>query len=877
MSIKKCQLEQLALQFVSVFLFSAISQGFSASPVYPKALETKNLLTKQASQITSEVTMPSVDERPLEIFLVDINIGDRNVASSATIRGISDDTQAIQLSSWQIPTSQLFPALKISVTVLEEGRLELSSPGFVTQVDAETLTADPDLGQVISVGDIERLLSVSVQFNATESLLVLEPQWANEQPSLPVVTAGLPAITSPRFNISSVRQQTTLSTRDNRQPNIQGNLSAVGSLSGGSWYVRAHQPDVADRTTWQLREAQYLRQTDAADYVAGTQPTFWPASGNQYWGLTTVQRFGFEPQTADRNGFSPVLRLRSSDVAQTIVGEADPGTLVRLALKPNNETIDEVLVDSSGRYRFESVSTADVRRWQLLLYPNGQLSADPEVRSPEFLSPLLGQLNKGTAALIASGGIRTGDTDSFFGNVDQATGGAAYRWGASDGLTVGLGAVYDESWQGLGELFYHPSGWPLQLAVSAISTGQYNANVFYKPSRQFDLSFSSDEQAQRFDANWRVGSRVRLSASGNTRDKAIRLGASGSLRQNRFYLSGSGYVDTRGDLSWRLNSRWEQFQLSHRRDERATSTVLNYALRQPLSSGHTLFLSYDTQRAERRSLLQTGWRYHSRARSHSGRDLWRFALGYGFGRSGNGLIASATTGVIPGLSMQLRYEGISLLSDSSTFRIELSPLFGLQPSLSLSDVRPEDIRNEGNLLIQPFFDANANGVREPDEPIHTEDLDSLLLLNHQRASRLQPEITQQGMLIKKEPGLYRLDLDPTGYLLNWRPSQTAYAVEITAGSQTVASIPLVQSYTISGTVTNSQGEAVAGAVVEVIAAENNSTLSFTDQDGIFFLERLDQGTYQLLVNGQPAQPQQVELDTDSPASQTLNLLIESNR
>ena len=54
-------------------------------------------------------------------------------------------------------------------------------------------------------------------------------------------------------------------------------------------------------------------------------------------------------------GFSPQGRLQANQVGRTVSGEAEPGTFVQLTQGLNGPVVDEVLVNSSGLYRFEDV------------------------------------------------------------------------------------------------------------------------------------------------------------------------------------------------------------------------------------------------------------------------------------------------------------------------------------------------------------------------------------------------------------------------------------------------------------------------------------------------------------------------------------------
>ncbi|RKZ40240.1 MAG: hypothetical protein DRQ49_09035 [Gammaproteobacteria bacterium] len=94
----------------------------------------------------------------------------------------------------------------------------------------------------------------------------------------------------------------------------------------------------------------------SADYALGSQPTFWQNCDN-YWGATLVKRSGFSSLQASPGGFDQALRRKSWQVARTITGEAEPGTLVRLVEGFGDQAIAETLVDSSGVYRFEDIDS----------------------------------------------------------------------------------------------------------------------------------------------------------------------------------------------------------------------------------------------------------------------------------------------------------------------------------------------------------------------------------------------------------------------------------------------------------------------------------------------------------------------------------------
>nr|WP_254445341.1 carboxypeptidase-like regulatory domain-containing protein [Anabaena sp. UHCC 0204] len=148
------------------------------------------------------------------------------------------------------------------------------------------------------------------------------------------------------------------------------------------------------------------------------------------------------------------------------------------------------------------------------------------------------------------------------------------------------------------------------------------------------------------------------------------------------------------------------------------------------------------------------------------------------------------------------------------------------------------------------------------------------MLNNKKFNPNFSNITKQGVYLKLAPGIYRLDLDPAGYPLDYKPTQVSSAIEVVAGSYTKLSIAFVASYTLAGTVTDSQGKPIAGAKVEAINANNKlSAISITNSAGIFYLEQLPLGTYQIQVNGKPAEPNTITIKADDPTLKELNLKL----
>ncbi len=674
-------------------------------------------------------------------------------------------------------------------------------------------------------------------------------------------------------------EQVNISSRENSQElTTQGSLNIVGTVLKGSWFSRINQADLLDSTKWQLQEGQYLNRSDFHDYVIGSQPTFWTGqTRGDYWGLTTIKRFGFKADNLNNSSFTPSQGLQISTINRIIEGAAKPGTLVQLVSGNDNFIFGEILVDSSGIYRFDNVPI-NSENYRVLLYANGQLASKPIEKKPIFLN-LPGQLTQGTSSLIISTGMnRETRNNDFFGDLNNVRGGIAYRHGVTDSLTLGGGIIYDQSLLGLGEVFYQPNNFPFKLALSALKVPakfKYNANLEFRPSSQLNLNLSSNEQFQSFNFNWNPAKFLSFTSSGSNLNGIINLGLNVNQNFSKISTYSSLKIDNKGQLDWNSNLRWRN--LAARASPTGIGLELNYEGSIfsifKLPEKENLILSYETSNSSNKhnSLLTLKWKYQSPYINQ--RRLWDFDLGYGISSQGSGFLASVSTFFIPGLSLRLRYDGISITSDTASYRLEIGSVVNFSPNLRFGDSEFERLRSEGGIFIQPFLDKNNNGIRDNNEEIYTQDMELLLILNNKKFNPSLATITKQGVLFKVPPGIYRLDLDPAGYPLDWKPVQPAYAVEIVAGSYTTTSIPFVASYTLAGTVKDTEGKPVAGARVEAIDNSKSSVVSITNNSGIFYLEQLRQGTYELKVNNKSVEPNKIIINSDSPNLQELNLKL----
>jgi hypothetical protein len=770
--------------------------------------------------------IPLLDERDLPSFplnanfttiIVGIDINRRAAIAGTLVRGREDGTKAINLANWLIPFEVVREALNLEITPLEAGILEVRSRYFVTQIDRDRLQQDPELGQVFSVAQIEEFFGISVEFDLENYALNFQIPRAVQNFRLgveppPVEIEGLEKIKPDDFTLSAIEQRIDTAGVRGNSSNTRGDLAIVGTVARGSYFFRLNQNNLSDSRTLTLTEGQYLRQSDRADYVLGSQATFWNSGERgDFVGFTTIQRQGFNPPTYPRRGgFNPEERLRGQQIGRTIVGRADSGTLVRLVVGSSN-LIDEVLVDSSGIYRFEEIPVGQNSfyrgGYRLFLYPEGQLSAQPEVRSPTFAN-VAGQLEAGTSATIASVGARrvTGRQENgILGEFENIAVGVGQRWGISENFTFGVGAVVDNNFRGLGEIFFSPTGMNFQLGASILTpdienTWDINADIYFRPFPELLARFNSDRFSRRLNVDWRILPTVSLLGIYDNIN-----GLAGGVQTvsggNNYLSFFRATLDEESNFRWNIIQRLGVLEFTQRGTEIGSTSQLDFNLSgNPFFDwGHSFLVGYETRNLRGNNELATlAWRYRSPERARDGRYLYEVEVGYGFGSLGSGMVATAQTTVIPGFLVRAIYQGISVTSDRDSYRLEFLSSINLHPRVAEGDRRSDLLRTQGGLAVLPFFDENSNGEKESGETFFSEGTEYLLILNNQPISTFRPSIENQQVLLRLPPGIYRLDLDPAGYPIDWQPLESAYAIEVVEGSYTPIYVPFVPAYSFIG-------------------------------------------------------------------------------
>jgi hypothetical protein len=836
---------------------------------------TRSKLTPDRSNLAQIQPNPKFEK-----LSVGVNIGKVNILTGTSVRGKTDGSRAIDLPQWLLSYQDLVEGLKLKVKTLPDGQLEIRTPSLVTRIDPKQLQLDPDLGLVLSIDDLFRLFGIKAEFDIVEYAINLTVPWqgqtqrenSQEAVEAPINFDGLPRIDRPEVALSSIQQRTTLVSGATASTSSQGDLAAIGSLWGYSGYIQINQPNLVAPQTWNLNQLQFAKQTDFQDWTLGSQSPFWRSQGSgDYWGITTVSRDGFRATPPSGGEISLPQRLQATEFGRTIIGEAPVGTLVRLTENFSNTSIAEVLVDATNQYRFENLKGSNYR---LLLYPKGQLNLLPEVRNVSF-SQVFGQIPQGTSATLLSGGIGRKEKSSFWGSVDGVRGGIARRWGVSEDLTIGLGAIYDCNFQGLGELFWRPYPLPLRVSVSSL-VGQkidLSSTIDYQPTSNLNINFSINRLSTHLQAYWQLAQGLSLTANYDPKDVG-NLGLQYSISNRDSYTFASASFDTAQRLRWYLQQRWGVFQLSNQGSEQRATIEASYDFSPNVSSdgGSSIVSSYELSNlhsSSQTALTTLAWRYRSPARASDGANLWETELGYGIGSLNHGIIASVSTAVLPGLMLRGSYQEAAT-NGASAFRVELGSNFNLSNGIQLGDRQIEALRSQGGIVLKPFFDRNANGKRDSQEESHVEDLDLLVNIDRRLLPSFSPTPVVDGVSFRITPGTHRIDFDPAGFPPDWQTDRDAVAVDVAAGAYTIVPIPLIRSFTRSGIATTTLGKTIESARIEAIRTDRQfRVLSISNSQGLFTLQGLRVGKYRLEINGK--QVDSIEISPTSPSQATLNL------
>ncbi|QYX32429.1 carboxypeptidase-like regulatory domain-containing protein [Sphaerospermopsis torques-reginae] len=841
------------------------------------------------SSLNQSILIPPVDPKSIAaqwgILPLGIQVSGRARSKNTLVRGMEDGSEAIQFDDWLVPYDKIIKALNIKVTNLPNGEVQLRSPTVVFNFNLSRLRLDPEIGPVLSIRDIKDWFGVNLEFDINNYALQItlplnkQSEYSKNPVEVPIDFTNIPYISAPLFSVTTINNQESVQ-KDGSRSQQNRTVTTSGSFKGGAWLLRLNQTATEKENTWRLGSASYTLESDSTDLFVGSQTPFWRStSSNSYWGVTTVNRWGFTMSPG--NGGSANNRAQPLRYGQTVRGKAAPGTLVQILPRYGREILGEVLVDKSGEYRFDDISLYEVR---LLLYAQGKLTSEPEERIVA-LPIIIGQLPPQAASLILSAGIGRNNvvnSKDFLGTFEDLRTAVSYRYGVSQELTVGLGASYEDSFRGFTELFFQPENTPLQITASALTpTGkkdwEIDANIRYNPNPQTQFNFNTNLQASRLNIGQSIS--PNLSVFGNfnydynsTSPFRYNIGTRSRFSGNKISASLVLQWDSLSKLQWYLTGRSGDFELTHFGNDSITKTNLTYNM---IKNHSDLVLNYqkiaplDLINPTGNSLLTLSWRLKPEM------SQFELELGYGIGSKGSGFMTKFSREIFSGLFLEASYSNIDLGSNADRFRLVLSSCFDLQRGFCSANATGAAPKVTNGILLKPFFDENNNNFQDVTEPILNKKLDLLLTINNYPISKYQPQVTKHGIVLSLAPGLYRLDLDPSGYPLDWYPTKnTAVAIEVKAGGFTEVVIPFAQSYTMSGIVTDLQGKPISGARVEAVASTSSSNqrvFSITSSNGMYYLEGLVGRNYNLFINSMPAEPKTIDLGQSSEPYQQINL------
>ena len=156
----------------------------------------------------------------------------------------------------------------------------------------------------------------------------------------------------------------------------------------------------------------------------------------------------------------------------------------------------------------------------------------------------------------------------------------------------------------------------------------------------------------------------------------MRAGAKLAVKNEWLSFLAQAQLDNNNEIQWQFSSRLGQFQLNYATDNLKTNTEVKYNLQDATDTNFQLAFFVKDQNRQRRNSNQNltvwGWDVHSTDKVAKNIHLWQFNLGYGVGSEGDGAIASMGLGLNSALSLKLIYEEISLVSDETRVKFQLS-------------------------------------------------------------------------------------------------------------------------------------------------------------------------------------------------------------
>ena len=258
-------------------------------------------------------------------------------------------------------------------------------------------------------------------------------------------------------------------------------------------------------------------------------------------------------------------------------------------------------------------------------------------------------------------------------------GGITYHRGVTKHLTMGVGFVYEDIFAGFTQLTYKSNILPITTTISLVaneSDTDLHSHIRFQPDKSFVFNYYHDGSEQKFDADLAIYPGLNLIARGNSKQNAYSTGIKVAIASNYFSLTATAVLDREQNLQWQLNSQIGRFKFTHSSNKNTTDTELSNELVNSPNFGFqcSAFVKYQTRlvKQEQQDFMVWGGKFNSQAKIGQNQHQWSFDLGYGNSYHGQGWIANSSVAIKPDLSLKLKYQEVSAVSDETQVKLELS-------------------------------------------------------------------------------------------------------------------------------------------------------------------------------------------------------------
>ncbi len=116
-----------------------------------------------------------------KLLMIKIKLINSNANTNILVSGKKDNFQAVELGKWLLPYDAVIKLLKFDATHLANGKLQLSTTGFATQIEFQKIQKDSKLGLVFSIADLQRLFHIQTKFDSINNIIILDAPWLGEE------------------------------------------------------------------------------------------------------------------------------------------------------------------------------------------------------------------------------------------------------------------------------------------------------------------------------------------------------------------------------------------------------------------------------------------------------------------------------------------------------------------------------------------------------------------------------------------------------------------------------------------------------------------------------------------------------------------------